>query len=252
MSLNVLALQWDLAWEDRDANFATVLRLLAAANPAPGTLVALPELFATGFSMAPEASEPEEGPTERFLRRTAQRFGIGLIGGLAAGGQNRALAFGPDGACLARYAKQRPFVPGGETYLPGETPVAFAWAGATVAPLICYDLRFPELFRAAAARWRPEVFIVIASWPVARTHHWLRLLAARAIENQAYVVGVNRAGTDPFFSYPGRSVVIDPHGEILADAGAEEGTASAAIDLSGLADYRRRLPFLETLASTAA
>ena len=123
----------------------------------------------------------------------------------------------------------------------------FRWGECGVAPLVCYDLRFPELFREAAAACRPELFVVIANWPEKRISHWVRLLQARAIENQAYVLGVNRTGRDPYSAYPGRSLVADPQGEIVADAGGGEGWVSASLDLANLRKYREGLPFLDDL-----
>ena len=122
----------------------------------------------------------------------------------------------------------------------------------SIAPFVCYDLRFPELFRSVAATHRPDLFVVIASWPEKRLTHWLRLLQARAIENQAYVVGVNRVGADPFYQYPGRSVIVDFNGEFLADAGDKEGCIQAAIDLEVLRKYRQGLPFLDDMKPAGA
>ncbi len=253
--MRVVAVQFDIAWETKPDNFQAVRRLLAAAPPERGSLVVLPEMFATGFSMNGEAiAENPGGPTEQFLAATAQEWGVHLIGGAAMRGRdgrlrNKALVFSPEGKLAAYYAKRRPFTPGGEHqhYTAGKRAAAFRWGEVTVSPLICYDLRFPELFREAAATFRPELFAVIASFPAKRASHWIRLLQARAIENQAYVVGVNRVGTDPFYAYNGHSVIVDPHGDILADAGESEGCVSAALDLDMLRQYRKGLPFLEEL-----
>jgi predicted amidohydrolase len=168
--------------------------------------------------------------------------------------RNKALIFSPAGDLLAFYAKMRPFTPGGESdhYVPGEQPVTFSWGDWTVSPFVCYDLRFPELFRQAAASQQPELFAVIASWPEKRILHWVRLLQARAIENQAYVIGVNRVGQDPYYVYKGRSVIVDPNGEILADAGEGERWISAQLDLENLRKYRQGLPFLKDLAAVLA
>ncbi|HMO64132.1 MAG TPA: nitrilase-related carbon-nitrogen hydrolase [Verrucomicrobiota bacterium] len=250
----VVLVQHDLAWETPAANFSRVAALLAAAPPPPGALVVLPEMFATGFTMRAEAlAEPEDGPTEAFLASLARRFGVTVLAGrpgrTPAGCQNLAIALGPGGAVLARYAKLQPFTPGGEAaeYAPGRGPAVFPWAGLTVAPFICYDLRFPEHFREAARRWRPELFVVIASWPAARIAHWDALLAARAIENQAFVVGVNRTGADPQFAYPGHSRVLGPDGRMLAEAGEGEAVVSAALDVAALRGYRQKLPVLDDL-----
>ncbi len=250
--MQVVALQYDIAWENKPANFEKVRQLLAKAAPEKQALVVLPEMFATGFSMNAEAmAEAYGGQTEQFLAQTAKQFGIYLMGGAAMRGRdgrarNKALVFSPAGELLAFYAKMRPFTPGGESehYLAGEQPVTFRWADCTVSPFVCYDLRFPELFRQAAAAKQPEVFTVIASWPEKRILHWVRLLQARAIENQAYVIGVNRIGNDPYYQYVGRSIIVDAHGEILADAGASEGCISAKLDLDTLRKYRQGLPFL--------
>lgn len=245
--MNLLALQLSIAWEDRAANFATVERLLAEAKPEPNTLVVLPEMFATGFSMSPQASEPQNGPTAEFLSRIARQYQVTLLGGAAVEGKNQALAVGPDGGRIATYTKLKPFRVGGEIYEAGTALTVFSWQGITVAPFICYDLRFPELWRRVVAQWQPELCLNIASWPSARVHHWIRLLQARAIENQAYVLGVNRCGTDPYFLFPGRTVLIDWHGEILADAGSEEGTLAATLELPALRAYRQQLRFLEDM-----
>jgi len=252
--VNVIALQHDIAWEDKPSNFPKVRRLLGEIEPGKDSLVVLPEMFATGFSMnADTIAEDYGGPTEQFLAALATEFSIYLIAGAAMRGRdsqprNKALVFSPAGELLASYAKMRLFTPGGEPqhYRAGQRPVVFRWAGCTVSPFICYDLRFPEIFRTAAAH-RPELFVVIANWPEKRIEHWMTLLRARAIENQAYVVGANRMGSDPFYDYAGRSLIIDPQGEIMADAGDSEGCIRAGLDLAALQKYRQGLPFLEDM-----
>ena len=250
--VNVISLQLDIAWENKKSNFDNVRRLLARAAPEKDSLVVLPEMFATGFTMnAAAMAEEYGGETEQFLASAAEEFGVCLIGGAPMRGRdgkarNKALAFSPTGDLLAFYAKMRPFTPGGESkhYAAGERPTVFDWQGWKVALFVCYDLRFPEIFREATAAHRPHLFTVIANWPVKRIHHWTRLLPARAIENQAYVVGVNRVGTDPQHVYNGRSVIVDYHGEILADAADREGCISSRLDLTALEKYRTGVPFL--------
>lgn len=251
----MLGLQLDIAWENKTANFENVSRWLAQAAPAENSLVVLPEMFATGFSMNTAAvAEAYGGETEQFLSNLAKQHEIYLVAGAAMQGKqgrprNKALVFGPTGALLGFYAKMRPFTPGGEAahYAAGENPISFRLAECSMAPFVCYDLRFPELFRQVAATQQPQVYVVIANWPEKRITHWVSLLQARAIENQAYVVGVNRVGKDPFHTYTGRSLIVDYSGEILADAGSNEGLISANLDLNALQKYREGLPFLKDL-----
>jgi len=141
-----------------------------------------------------------------------------------------------------------PFSLGGEGvhFAAGNDPMLFDWNGVKVCPLICYDLRFPEVFRTAAVRGA-EVFAVIANWPRARQHHWEILLKARAVENQAYVIGVNRVGRDPNLRYEGGSLVVDPRGKVIADGKTCEGVIRAEINRVELQEYRRRFPALQDM-----
>ncbi len=253
--MKIFGVQLDMQWEDKAANFARVRELVTRAAPPPGALVALPEMFATGFSMNAQAiAENHGGETEQFLAALALEHQIFVIAGIVAPsgdgrGRNEAVVFSPDGnpesRPLARYCKIHPFSFGGEDrhYAAGEGIALFAWQGFRVAPFICYDLRFPEIFRAAAKR-DANLFVVIANWPQVREAHWLALLRARAIENQAYVLGVNRCGSDPKLHYAGRSQIIDPRGELLADAGNDESVISAELDLNDLETYRREFSAL--------
>ena len=249
--------QIDSVWEDRPANHAKARKLIADAHPQPGSLIILPEMFSTGFSLnLPVTAEEEGGATEQFLREIAAEYQSCVIGGLvtpaASGrGMNQALAIAPDGRILARYTKNHPFSMGGEekVHVAGTSVSLFEWQGLKIAPLICYDLRFPELAR-SAVRAGAEVLIYIAAWPVKRIQHWITLLQARAIENLCYVIGVNRCGTDPQFTYSGRSLVVDPHGIIIADAAEQERVVSAQLDPKVLRDWRSQFPALKDAGLT--
>jgi omega-amidase len=249
--MNIYAVQLDIVWENKHANHVKVRALLESAAPTAGSLVVLPEMFATGFSMnVGTITDSLTHETEEFLAATAQHYGIYLLGGLVTGGptgrgRNEAVVYSPQGIEVARYQKMQPFTLGGESinYAAGDSPIIFPWEGFTVAPLICYDLRFPEHFR-SAVRLGANLYCVIACWPVMREHHWVTLLQARAIENQAYVIGVNRCGNDPTFAYPGRSMIIGPHGQILSDAGRHEGAISGKPDLASLQEWRKVFPAL--------
>ncbi|MCY2991543.1 MAG: carbon-nitrogen family hydrolase [Planctomycetota bacterium] len=254
--MHLACCQLGIVWEDKPANYGRVETLLAAAQLPPGTLLLLPEMFATGYTMRAEAvAEPPDGPTAHFLADLASRYQIWVQGGIAIQSvdssrpRNEMLVFSPAGQLAARYAKIHlfSFVGEPEHYAPGESLAAWEWQGTSVAPAICYDLRFPELFRAAAIGGA-EIFTVIACWPAAREEHWLALLRARAIENQGYVAAANRCGADPFGqAYSGRSQIIDPRGQILADAGSAAGVIQAEIDMEGLRRYRQEFPALRDI-----
>ena len=243
--------QIDSVWEDRAANHAKARQLIANAAPLPGSLIILPETFSTGFSMnLAVTAEPENGPTEQFLREMAAQYQCCVIGGVVTQadeghGMNQALALAPDGSLLTRYTKNYPFSMGGENQVhrAGTEVSFFEWQGLHIAPLICYDLRFPELAR-CAVRAGAEVLVFIAAWPVKRIQHWITLLQARAIENQAFVIGVNRCGNDPQFAYSGRSLVVDPHGVVIADAAEQERVVGAQIDPAIVQQWREQFPAL--------
>lgn len=253
--VKVYGVQFDIRWERKEENFAKVETMLERVAPERGSLVALPEMFATGFSMnAEQIAESYGGRTEEFLRNIARRWGVYIMAGAAmrnkAGvARNKALLFNPEGGLAAWYAKQRPFSLGGEHehFQAGTKHTVAQLPGFKAALYVCYDLRFPELFRAAALAARPELHVVIANWPEKRIQHWVRLLQARAIENQAYVLGVNRIGADPYFTSGGRSMLVDADGEIVLDAGTSEEVLQGELDLARLEKFRKGLPFLDDL-----
>lgn len=247
--MTIHGVQLDSVWENKTANFDRVRRLLEGHPPSPGSLVVLPEMFATGFSTRTEITrQGHPAECEGFLSELAREFRTTVIGGVVGNRPtgnccNDAVAFDPLGNPLCRYTKIHPFSGGGElaVHERGQQVVTFEWGGFTVCPLICYDLRFPELFR-TGLRDGATLFVVMASWPVMRDRHWQILLQARAIENQAYVVGVNRCGKDPHFYHSGRSCVVDPHGVVIADAGEGERVFKAPIDPIEVANWRRDFP----------
>jgi predicted amidohydrolase len=251
--MNVIAVQHDIAWENRRENYDRVNALLKDTCVSAGSLVVLPETFAVGFTMDAAAAEEPGGETEAFLSSLARDHEACVVGGTLTrhgGGKprNEAVAFGPDGELLARYAKMHPFSFANETdhREPGDAVVTFEWGGMVVAPHVCYDLRFPELFR-ETVKLGAQVFAVIANWPAPRADHWTTLLKARAIENQAYVVGVNRCGRDAENEYAGGSAVYGPRGELLVDAGEGEGVAAAELDREELVSYRASFPALDDM-----
>lgn len=257
--MQVVACQLDIAWEDKPTNYGKVTSLLDGVNIGPGALIVLPEMFATGFSMnvdvTDEAADHHSG--EAFAQLLADEFNACVIAGVvnrapSGKGFNEAVVFDARRE-LCRYRKVQPFSIGGEHehYEAGDAPMVFEWGGAKVSPFVCYDLRFPEHFRTAAAMGA-EVIAVIANWPVKRIEHWRVLLRARAIENQAFVIGVNRCGVDPSLAYTGQSMIVDPMGRVLADAGDGEGVITATLDLADQREFRERFPVLKDMRAAAS
>ena len=240
--------QHDPVWEDKASNFESLANLLSQQKIESNSLIVLPEMFATGFSMdfTKIAETPESSPTLDFLSQLARRHDSAFLAGMAVNRDgvltNDALLINREGTLVGDYAKIHPFTPSGE----GESSSHGSWVKTmplgdwTLAPFICYDLRFPELFRLATPA--SELLIVLANWPTTRVQHWETLLKARAIENQAYVVGVNRIGSDPHFSFPGRSLIIDPQGKILAEGSDKIELVSATLNLSLVKQWRKDFP----------
>ncbi len=250
-------LQSDIRWEDRPANYRLVDDMLDAhaAALAPGDLLVLPEMFDTGFSFNLARTADTDGSTLAFLRDLARRRRLFVQGARTAigpdgRGRNRCPVFDPAGVLLCEYDKVHPFSYGRETefFSGGEHVRVYTWDGSphwpghtVVCPSICYDLRFPELYRQGLALGA-EVLALGANWPASRAHHRRSLGIARAIENQAYLLCVNRAGQDPHLTYSGGTFAVDPKGQLLAELGPEPGVLSVEIDLPALRAWRKDFP----------
>ncbi len=249
--------QLDIAWEDPASNFEKVRQLLDKAPVEAGDFVLLPEMFDTGFSMN-TAVTADKGGTLRFLTELAEDLGVTVQGGRTAAPCHAcrasnvmtAIAPGKDRGptrLLCEFKKIHMFPLGQEkqTIEHGRDVLTYAWEGPggvlKVCPAVCYDLRFPELFRRGLALGA-ELFALGACWLEGRHAHWKPLLVARAIENQAYVLGVNRVGRDPNARYLGGSVVIDPRGNVVGELAEAEGVLSAEIDPAEVRTWREKFP----------
>ncbi len=249
--MEIVACQYDIAWEEPERNFDAIRGLLAEAPIQSDSLIVLPEMFATGFSMnVARIAESTPSLAEAFLADIAREYKSWALGGIAYRysddkGSNELSVYNDRGENVGHYQKNYCFSYTGESdfYASGEDILTFNWQGFTVCPVICYDLRFPELFR-RGAKAGANLFPVIANWPDTRIHHWTTLLTARAIENQAYALGVNRTGSDPKFGYPGQSIAIDPHGKILASAGSNAACLRVEVDLDVVLDWREEFKAL--------
>ncbi|SCY47783.1 amidohydrolase [Rhizobium sp. NFACC06-2] len=244
--LRVTLVQADLAWENTERNLQQFDRHLDEIEATD--LIVLPEMFTTGFSMNPKAvAEPMDGLAVNWLLETARRHDADIVGSVAIAEDgryfNRLIWARPD-STLIHYDKRHLFTYAGEHehYTPGQAQQLIELKGWSIAPFICFDLRFPVWSR---NRGQYDAAIYIASWPARRASHWKTLLPARAIENQSYVIGVNRVGIDGNdLSYDGDSMVIDPLGEICFHANVKPTVHQRRLSRQLLDETRIKLPFL--------
>ncbi|MFP4356578.1 MAG: nitrilase-related carbon-nitrogen hydrolase [Phycisphaerae bacterium] len=250
--MNIVCVQFDIAWQSPEQNIRQVRQLLEAQSIPPDSLIVLPEMFATGFTMDPREATRQSEQVHAFCGELAATLDAYVLAGLATmapsgpRARNQAVLFDPTGKVLLRQDKLHPFSPSGEDkhFQPGREVHAVRVGGMCLATLICYDLRFPETFRTAALSDEAELYVVIANWPAARAEHWTTLLRARAIENQAFVVGVNRIGSDPNQTYAGGSLVIGPDGQVLWNGGERLGAVQVVIDPRRQSRLREEFPVL--------
>lgn len=249
--MKVAAIQHNIDWLDPVSTCRRVAPVIARAADGGASLIILSEMFATGFStVAADIAEPVDGPASTFLREQAAAQRAWVAGSVAVldastgTARNRFIAAGPDGQFVT-YDKRHPFSFAGEhrEFVPGDAIVAFEIDGVRITPFVCYDLRFADDFWSAGPT--TDLFVVVANWPTARRRHWSALLVARAIENQCYVVGVNRVGSADGLEHSGDSAIIDPSGEVLIAASNVETTLLADVDASVVASVRDRFPFLQ-------
>lgn len=244
--VKVTLVQMDIAWEDVDRNLAALDHKLASLNGRTD-LVVLPEMFATGFSMdVANVAQEMDGRIVSWLRAQAERLNADVLGSAAIrveeGFRNRLIWADPKGD-VSFYDKKHLFRYGGEdkVYHPGSRNVLVNCRGWRMRPLICYDLRFPVWSRNFENQY--DVLVYIANWPKRRREHWKALLKARAIENQCYVIGVNRVGQDGRgVDHSGDSAVIDPRGEVLFQRAVKEAVQTVSLTMSGLRAYREAFP----------
>ena len=248
--LTITIIQPDLAWEDRDENlrrFAGKLDAILGHKE----VVLLPEMFSTGFSMQPQKlAEGIAGPTVQWMAAQAARHRVILAGSviIEEDGRyyNRLIWMQPDGQSY-HYDKRHLFGFAGEDahYAPGDRRVIVQAKGWKIALQVCYDLRFPVWARQTPNAEPYDLLLYVANWPERRALAWRTLLQARAIENQCYVAGVNRVGTDGNgIQHSGDSRIIDPMGEVLWECSGKEATHTLRLSHEALRQTREKLPFL--------
>ena len=254
-SLHIIGLQSDLFWRDPEANLRHFDQLLQPLSADPCDIVILPEMFTTGFSWPPV--DPKDGADAvlHWMQRWADRLNAALIGSVAchdeAGEARNRCWFVPPSAegSPTHYDKRHLFTLAGEHdhFKAGEARVEVEFRGFRILLQVCYDLRFPVFARNDC----PEPYdlaVYVANWPEKRAAAWRTLLQARAIENQCFVVGINRSGTDGNgHAYAGGSMIVDFAGNLLDDAGSngKAATLQAGLSRTDMVDFRKKLPFLE-------
>lgn len=262
----------DIAWEAPEQNRKMAERLMLSAEKSD--LYVLPEMWNTGVTTEPQgvAEDAEEGETLQWMKRMAERLDAAVVGSIAV--KSNPLPAPPLGECLYRnrmyfvtpdtitpfrgnncqssivncqfYDKHHLFSYGGETenYTPGNDYVTVEWRGVRFHLCICYDIRFPLWIR---NKDNYDVLICVASWPSVRMHAWQVLLGARAIENQCYVLGVNRIGKDPMCEYSGGTSLVDPFGFAESCPDGEASVLTKTLDLKRLKAFREKFPVLKEM-----
>ena len=259
--MKVTLIQMNVAWESPRTNHETAERAMLAAERSD--LYVLPEMWNTGVTVEPEGvAESEEGETLQWMKQMAKRLDAAVAGSVAvhlADGtyRNRLYFVTPDPLTPFRgnngqssihnvqwYDKHHLFAYGGETenYTPGKEQVNVDWRGIRFRLCICYDLRFPLWLR---NKDDYDVLICVASWPEVRMHAWRVLLGARAIENQCYVLGVNRIGSDPYCQYSGGTSIVDPFGFATSCPENEASVVTQTLDMKRLKSFRKKFPVLK-------
>jgi len=244
--------QYSPLWENKDANKAKITSLLKE-NKSEVNLLIFPEMTLTGFTMkSDELAEGLQGESFKFFSELAVGKKAHIFTGIIERGKrksfNTLLHIKPDGKLFKLYRKIHPFSYSKEDqfFEPGRRPARTKVKNWQVGLSICYDLRFPELYRKYAKKGA-HLIVNIANWPDTRIDHWRTLLKARAIENQCYVVGVNRVGDDPKLHYNGFSSVYDPMGKEIVSVENEEKLIVAEIDKNYVNVIKKEFPFLEDI-----
>lgn len=254
MNLVITCIQLDIKFGDPMFNYEQVCILVKDAvekeNP---DVILLPELWTTGYDLTrlDEISDHEGLKSQQFISELACTYNVNIVGGSIAkkskdGVTNTMYVANRDGKIVHEYSKLHLFKLMDEHHhlIAGKEKGLFELEGTKSAGVICYDIRFPEWIRTHTTRGA-EILYVVAEWPLARLYHWRTLLLSRAIENQCYVVACNRSGSDPNNVFAGHSMIIDPWGEILAEADENSGFISASLDLQKVKDVRKQIPIFE-------
>jgi omega-amidase len=246
--VRICSAQISSIWEEPEKTLEKAGVFIRHAAASGAALICFPEQFATGWDPQPRKNIQDiNGSIVSSLQGFAKEYGIGILGSFRQAGEplpkNTAVAIGRDGRILSTYAKMHLFSHGYEDKgsSPGSDLGTFTLDSLTCGIAICYDLRFPELFRLYAGKGAQAVFIPSA-WPQIRTRHWELFIQARALENQMYIIGVNTTGQTPIESYSGNSITADPQGIIISRANEAEQLVFTDLDPAIVAATRHQFP----------
>lgn len=253
MNLKIACLQMDIAFGEPAKNYQSAEKLIEKAMSEKPDIIVLPELWTTGYDLTrlENIADPDALQTIEFLVKAAKKYHVHFVGGSVAdqgenGVNNTLLIINNNGELIHQYRKLHLFKLMNEhLYLNAGTEKGlFQLDHHQFAGVICYDIRFPEWIHAHTA-FGAQALFVVAEWPAPRLSHWRALLIARAIENQCFVIACNRSGSDPANQFAGHSMIIDPWGEVLAEAEENEEILMAEINLELVKEIRKQIPIFE-------
>lgn len=253
MKWKIACIQLDIAYGQPAINYQAADEKLKEAVKSGPDVIVLPELWTTGYDLTrlEEIADEQAEKTILFLSGIAKKHQIHIIGGSVAkknaeGVFNTLLVIDDQGRLVKEYDKLHLFKLMNEHHFlePGKKDGLFQLADRLCAGFICYDIRFPEWIRTHTSKGAEAIFVV-AEWPKPRLSHWRTLLISRAIENQCYVIAANRTGSDPDNEFAGHSLIIDPWGDIIAEAGNGEEIITGTIDFDKTAEVRGMIPVFQ-------
>ncbi|WP_078547933.1 carbon-nitrogen family hydrolase [Litchfieldia alkalitelluris] len=255
MDLKVACIQFDIVFGKPIDNINIVKERITALMTSGMNIdvIVLPELWTTGYDLTRlDVIADENGKTTiDLMKQLALKYNVNIIAGsiakkTSAGVTNTMLVFNRKGDSIGEYSKLHLFQLMDEHHYlePGKDKGLFEIDGIKTAGMICYDIRFPEWIRSHTTQGA-EIVFVVAEWPLPRLAHWKTLLISRAIENQCYIVACNRVGKDPNNEFAGHSLIIDPWGEVIAEAGTEESIITAHLELEKVANVRKQIPIFQ-------
>ncbi|PIS48089.1 MAG: carbon-nitrogen hydrolase [Elusimicrobia bacterium CG08_land_8_20_14_0_20_51_18] len=240
-------LQYDMKWEDKEENKKKISALVEKSEHKNKIdWLIFSEMTLSGFTMNTKVSELDDAD-RAFFPDLARKYAVNVSFGGVEGGYNKLITLNRKGERINEYSKIHLYAFGGEDkyYKSGTERKVFELEGLRVMPAVCFDLRFPYLFWSAAEK--ADLYVAIAAWPMRRAEHWMTLLRARAVENQAYCFGVNRLGFEEKVEYSGNSMGFDPLGKVIVDCQSREGISVTEADVTAglVSKTRERFPFLK-------